>query len=405
MELADRSLDELTELVENCGADVVGRVTQTRARPDTATWVGSGKLEEAIAYALELGATLLVLDDELSPRQLRNIANETDLKVLDRTAIILDIFAQRAVSEAGKIQVELAQLRYRLTQLTGHGTALSRLGGGIGTRGPGETKLESDRRHIMRRITTLNRRLKDLAGRRAVFRDNRKKQAVQVVAVVGYTNAGKSTLINALSGSQIAAADRLFMTLDPTVRRLEGDGAEMVLVDTVGFIRNMPTHLAEAFSATLEEVTAADYLLVVVDASDPDAIDQLAVVYEQLQKLEATAKPTLLVLNKVDKAHRVMLDDVRASGCHIADSCLEISATEGIGLDTLRAFLLDWPKVHRLPIQLTLDYADAGLLNHLQTYGDVESVEYETEGIMLRGSIDPRHVAPFMPYLKKGYRE
>jgi len=387
--------------VENCGAEVVGQLTQVRAKPDTTTWIGSGKLEEAIELASELGATLLVLDDELSPRQLRNISAATDLKVLDRTAIILDIFAQRAVSEAGKIQVELAQLRYRLTQLTGHGVALSRLGGGIGTRGPGETKLESDRRHIMRRISTLNRRLKDLAGRRAVFRDNRKKQNVQVVAVVGYTNAGKSTLINALAGSDIAAADQLFMTLDPTVRKLEGDGLDIVLVDTVGFIRNMPRHLAEAFSATLEEVTAADYLVIVIDASDPDASDQLDVVFEQLERLEATAKPTLLAINKVDLATADQVNNVRVSGCKRVDDCLEISATRNLGLDTLRAFLLDWPKTTRVPVSLTLDYTDAGLVNHLQTYGDVESVEYEASGVKLRGTIDPRNLAPFLPHLKK----
>ncbi|HHU11896.1 MAG TPA: GTPase HflX [Clostridiaceae bacterium] len=402
--LAARSLDELAELVENCGAGVVGRLTQKRAAPDTATWIGSGKLEEAFLLADSVSATMLVLDDELSPRQLRNIAAQTQLKVLDRTAIILDIFARRAISEEGKIQVELAQLRYRMTQLTGYGEALSRLGGGIGTRGPGESKLESDRRHIMRRVSALRRRLEEISKRRSVFRAQRKKHDVSVIAVVGYTNAGKSTLTNALCGSDIAAADQLFMTLDPTVRRLEEDGQRIVLVDTVGFIRNLPKFLAEAFKATLEEVTAADAVMIVVDASDPDASDQLNVVFDQLERLDASSKPTLLVINKIDAATEDQINDVRTTGRLKVDESLQISAVQGWGLDKLRTYLLNWPKANLVPISILLDYADAGLVNHLQNYGDVESIQYETNGMRLRGAVEARYLKPFLPYLKKGGR-
>lgn len=402
--LADRSLDELAELVENCGAVVVGRMTQKRAVPDNATWVGKGKLEEVLEFAQEQGATMLVLNDELQPRQLRNIAAVTELRVLDRTAIILDIFAQRARSEEGKIQVELAQLRYRLTQLTGYGEALSRLGGGIGTRGPGETKLESDRRHIMRRVSFLRGRLNELSSRRALFRSHRKKQQVDVVAVVGYTNAGKSTLINTLCDTDIEAADQLFLTLDPSVRRLTNAERDMVLVDTVGFIRNLPRHLAEAFKATLEEVTAADYVIIVLDAADPDALDQLTVVFEQLTKLEAMTKPILLALNKIDMASSESLLDIRTSSHHKVDAIYEISAKRGDGLDKLKDYLLNWPKPNRMTIAVTLDYADSGLVNHIQTYGEVTEIHYEETGIRLRGAIDMRYLAPFLPYLTNGVK-
>ena len=280
------SLDELSELVEAAGAVVVGSLIQKRERIDSATVIGSGKLAEASAAAEELDATTLVFDMELSGSQLRNIQDETKLKILDRTLVILDIFARRARSSEGQLQVELAQLKDRASRLTGMGQVLSRLGGGIGTRGPGETQLETDRRHISRRIHALSEQLKKVRRRRERTRNQRQQSDVFSVAVVGYTNAGKSTLVNQLCDAELLTMDQVFATLDPTARRLKTDaGWPIVLIDTVGFIRNLPHHLVEAFQATLEEVTNCDLVLQVTDLSDPDAINQAEIVQQELDKL------------------------------------------------------------------------------------------------------------------------
>jgi len=293
------SLDELEELVETAGADTVGKVIQSREQIHPGTYLGKGKLEELSEWIDSLGATGIVCDDELSPAQLKNLEEILDTKVLDRTLVILDIFAARARSSEGKLQVELAQLKYRATRLTGLGTSLSRLGGGIGTRGPGEKKLEMDRRLIRERISVLKRELEDMKRHRDVTRQRRSSNPVPVISIVGYTNAGKSTLLNRLSGSEVLAEDKLFATLDPTTRELElGDGESVLMTDTVGFIRKLPHHLIEAFKSTLEEARYADIILHVVDASNPQMETHMEVVQNILRELEITGKPVVTAFNK-----------------------------------------------------------------------------------------------------------
>ena len=294
-ETAERSLDELAELAATAGAEVTGRLIQTRECVHPATYIGRGKLIELKELLWETEATGIICDDELSSTQLGNLEEELDCKVLDRTLLILDIFAARAVSGEGKIQVELAQLKYRQSQLTGAGRAMSRLGGGIGTRGPGEKKLEMDRRLIKNRIAQLNRELREVKRHRELTREQRTKNRIPVVAIVGYTNAGKSTLLNTLTGAGVLQEDQLFATLDPTTRsRKLPSGQEILLTDTVGFIRKLPHHLIDAFKSTLEEAKYADLILHVVDASNPQMDEQMYVVYETLQRLEAMDKPVTI---------------------------------------------------------------------------------------------------------------
>ena len=325
------SLLELRELVETAGAEVVGFAVQNRETIHPGTYVGTGKLQEIREMLTELHATGIVCDDELSPAQLRNMEESLNCKIMDRTLIILDIFAARACTSEGKIQVELAQLRYRLSRLTGLGISLSRLGGGIGTRGPGEKKLEMDRRLIKTRLSQLKRELKEVQQHREITRSQRSRNQVKVAAIVGYTNAGKSTLLNKLTNANVLEEDKLFATLDPTTRNWKLDsGQELLLTDTVGFIRKLPHHLIEAFRSTLEEAKYADFIIHVVDASNPQREKQMHILYETLTNLGITGKKIITLFNKQDKVeHEEILRDFRA------DKTLKISAVTGQGLDEL----------------------------------------------------------------------
>ena len=332
---AEDSVAELAELVKTAGATVVGTMIQKRELIHPGTYIGTGKVKELAELVEELGATGIVCDDELSPAQLKNLEDLLNTKVMDRTLIILDIFAARATTSEGKIQVELAQLKYRLSRLTGLGRSMSRLGGGIGTRGPGEKKLEMDRRLIKDRIAQLNRELKEVRQHREVTRAQREKNQMPVAAIVGYTNAGKSTLINTLTDAGVLEEDKLFATLDPTTRVLELSGKQEILVtDTVGFIRKLPHHLIEAFKSTLEEAKYADYILHVVDASNPQHEKQMLIVYETLANLDVKDKTVITLFNKQDaRTDAEPLHDFKA------DYTLSISAKNGTGLEELKNLL------------------------------------------------------------------
>ena len=331
----EKSLDELEELAQTAGAETVGRIIQNREQIHPGTYVGKGKLDEIKNLLWETDATGIICDDELSPAQLGNLQDALDTKVMDRTLIILDIFAERASTNEGKIQVELAQLKYRQSRLVGLGKSLSRLGGGIGTRGPGEKKLEMDRRLIKGRIAQLNRELKDVKRHREVTREQRSRNHIPVIAIVGYTNAGKSTLLNRLTGASVLEEDKLFATLDPTTRGLKlPSGQEVLLTDTVGFIRKLPHHLIEAFKSTLEEAKYADMILHVVDVSNPQMDEQMYTVYETLQNLDVKDKVVITAFNKQDRLTEVpIIRDFKAD--HIAN----ISARTGQGLDALQSVI------------------------------------------------------------------
>jgi GTP-binding protein HflX len=329
---AERSLEELEGLTRAAGAEVVLRVVQERPAPDPATFLGRGKIETLKQAASELDVDLAVFDNELSPAQLRNLEKETGLAVLDRTQLILDIFARRARTREGQLQVELAQLKYMMPRLVGSAAWLSRLGGGIGTRGPGETKLETDRRHIRHRLATIGRQIADVKRRRAQIRERRREGLIPTVALVGYTNAGKTTLFNRLAGARADASDALFVTLDPLLRQVRlPDGQHILLSDTVGFIDRLPHGLVAAFRATLEEVTDADLLLHVIDASDPDRERHVEAVGRVLAEIDAQAVPTIEVFNKCDRISADELTGISAS--HPA--AVTLSAAHGTGLDTL----------------------------------------------------------------------
>ena len=355
-ESMEDSLSELSELATTAGAETVGRVIQNREQVHPGTYVGKGKIEEIKDLLWELEATGIICDDELSPAQMKNLQDELNVKVMDRTLLILDIFAARASTSEGKIQVELAQLKYRQTRLTGFGTAMSRLGGGIGTRGPGEKKLEMDRRLIKSRIAALNRELKEVKRHREVTREQRSKSYVPVVAIVGYTNAGKSTLLNRLTGADILAEDKLFATLDPTTRGLKlPGGQEVLLTDTVGFIKKLPHHLIEAFKSTLEEAKYADVILHVVDTSSPQMDSQMYTVYETLSNLGVKDKAIITAFNKQDK-----LEDAPLIRDFKADYTVKISAKTGAGLtdltDTMEAVLRE----QKVFLECLYEYRDAG---------------------------------------------
>lgn len=397
----NRSLDELEDLAKTCAFDIRGRVIQNLDRPIAATYIGRGKLDEITRQAENDGVGHLIFDTELTPAQFRNIASQSTCAIHDRTGVILAIFSAHARTDEGKIQVELARLRYRLTRLTGKGVELSRLGGGIGTRGPGETKLEQDRRVIGRRIARLRRSLADLCERRAQHRSRREQNGMPVAAVVGYTNAGKSTLINALCGSEIETADRLFMTLDPTARRLElKDGLAMVLVDTVGFIRCLPATLKEAFRATLEEVSAADLILHVVDGSDPEALRHKRVVDEQLTELGAGGLDRLLVLNKTDRlCERAYHDILREVRRDRSGPVVSVSALTGKGLDALRDRLTGYVEQSMVAVEMRLPYKETALLAYMRENGLVDEVNYAEDGLVVRGRMRPRQLGPLKPFL------
>lgn len=380
---AEDSLAELAELVKTAGASVAGTLIQKRELIHPGTYVGTGKVAEIAELLEHTGATGIVCDDELSPAQLKNLETMLNTKVMDRTLIILDIFAARATTSEGKIQVELAQLKYRLSRLTGLGRSMSRLGGGIGTRGPGEKKLEIDRRLINDRIAQLNRELKEVVKHREIARAKRERNAVPVVANVGYTNAGKSTLLNHLTDAEVLEEDKLFATLDPTTRMLELEGHQQVLLtDTVGFIRKLPHHLIEAFKSTLEEAKYADYIIHVVDASNPQRDKQMYIVYETLDHLGVKNKKILTLFNKIDiRTDDDPLQDFRA------DHVLQISATENAGLDAVKDVLQEMLREDKIYIERVIPYAQAGVLQLVRNKGELVSEEYVPEGISIRAYV------------------
>ena len=387
---AESSMDELSELAKTAGAEELARVLQKREAYEPATVIGEGKLAEVKELCGSLGAELLIFDCELTASQIRNVEDETDVRVIDRTMLILDIFAGRAVSREGKLQVELAQLKYRLPRLMGIGASLSRLGGGIGTRGPGETQLETDRRHIRRRIDKLSAELKELEERRGYARDRRKKDSVQVGAIVGYTNAGKSTLLNLLTGADVLAEDKLFATLDPTSRAIElPDGRSLLLVDTVGLIRRLPHHLVEAFKSTLEESACADIIIHVCDVSDPEAAEKADVTLKTLADLGAAEIPVVTVLNKCDLLTENIPED---------DSTVKISAKKAQGIDRLlQVVAANLPETAKR-MKLLLPYAKAGFTAKLRENGKVFTEEYTETGVLVDALVDQMLIKQMSQY-------
>lgn len=376
----EECLDELAELVKTAGAVVVGRMIQKREKIRPGTYIGKGKIEELHNYIEETDATCVICDDELSPAQLRNLEEALDVKVIDRTVMILDIFARHATTREGNIQVELAQLRYRATRLVGLRSSLSRLGGGIGTRGPGEKKLEIDRRLIRDRISLLKKELENMKRAREVARKQRSKNPIPVVAIVGYTNAGKSTLLNTLTDAGVLEEDKLFATLDPTTRNFKMEnGQQILLTDTVGFIRKLPHHLIDAFRSTLEEAKYADLILHVVDSSNPSAYAHMHTVYETLDMLGAGDKPILTAFNKIDKVE----EPESIKDCK-ADATVRISAKKKIGLDTLLDEIDRILKEQKVYLERIFSYQDAGKIQLIRKYGQLIAEEYRTDGIFVK---------------------
>ncbi len=377
------SLDELGELAQTAGAVVLGKISQKRPAMDKATCVGSGMLEQIKGQAAALDANLLIFDHELTASQLRNIEDAVGIAVVDRTTLILDIFAQRARSREGKLQVELAQQKSRLPRLMGQGTALSRLGGGIGTRGPGESKLESDRRHIRRRIESLEEQLRELERQRSTRRARRKKDGIVSVAIVGYTNVGKSTLLNALTQAGVLAEDKLFATLDPTARALTlPDGRSVMLIDTVGLVRRLPHQLVEAFRSTLEEAADADLLLHVCDISSPEAEDQIQVTRRLLEELGCAGTPMVTAFNKCDKLVQPPVP--------IGAGNVLISAKTGFGLERLLQTIAKALPPSQVRMQLLVPYDKAALAAEIRADGKIFSEEYTPDGLLLDALVSKR---------------
>ncbi len=376
----EESVDELAELVETAGALTVGRVIQKREAKQPGTYIGKGKIEELKEMIAETGATGIISDDELSPAQMKNLEEALETKVMDRTMLILDIFAKHADSSEGKLQVELAQLKYRSSRLVGMRSSMSRVSYGIGMRGPGEKKLEMDRRLIRDRISQLQGELKAMERNRETTRAKRLKQQMPTIAIVGYTNAGKSTLLNRLTGAGILEADMLFATLDPTTRsrKLES-GQEVLFTDTVGFIRKLPHHLIEAFHSTLEEAGYADIILHVVDSSNPMADRQMYVVYETLKKLNITDKPVITVFNKQDlKQTEEKIKDLNS------DASVEISAYTGEGIDRLLEIIEKKLLERKRYYEAVIDYQNAGIIQQIRKNGQLLAEEYLPEGIEVK---------------------
>lgn len=381
-ENTEQSLDELCELASTAGAVTVARVIQNLDNFNPATYIGKGKIDEIKELIIEYDATGIICDDELSPAQMNNLSDALEIKIMDRTLLILDIFAARANTNEGKIQVELAQLRYRSSRLSGLGNALSRLGGGIGTRGPGETKLEMDRRIIHERIGQLKHELEAVVTHRELTRSQRSRSNIPVVAIVGYTNAGKSTLLNTLTGAGILAENKLFATLDPTTRGLELEsGQQILLTDTVGFISKLPHHLVEAFKSTLEEAVYADIILHVVDASNPAMDSQVYVVYDTLEKLGAGDKPIITAFNKIEIAGNKVLKDFKA------DKTVNISALHGDGLTELKDTIEEVLRESKIYIEKTYSYTEASKISLIRKYGQLISEEYVAEGIEVKAYV------------------
>ena len=402
----EREMAELRELTRTAGAEVVAELLQNRDKPHLATYLGKGKLAELKALMAETAADLVVVDDEISPAQARNMGDTVAGRIVDRAELILDIFAQRARSAEGKLQVELAQLQYLLPRLVGKGRELDRIGGGgrgggegarLGVRGPGETKLETDRRRLRHRMTVIRKRLEEVRQRRERERVERQRSRIPLAAVVGYTNAGKSTLVNALSGSEIEAADRLFQTLDPTVRRADlGNGESVLLSDTVGFIQRLPHHLVAAFRATLEEVSEADLLIHVVDASHPDAAEQIAATRAVLEELSADRKPTVVALNKCDLVPDLSTLVPLAQETHAP---VPISALHGDGLDALRHRIAEALGDRLVPVTLHLPYDRVDLLSLVRRHGRVTSTQYTDEGVIAEVEVEGALLGKVGPYM------
>lgn len=387
-----KSLDELEELGQTAGAVTVAKVIQNRERFHPGTYIGKGKIEEVRELVHRYHADAVVCDDELSPAQYHNLQETLDVKVIDRTVMILDIFAKRASTSEGKLQVELAQLRYRASHLIGGRSELSRLGGGIGTRGPGEQKLEMDRRLIKERITVVKRELAQVQRTRMITRKKRQANPMPVVAIVGYTNAGKSTLLNRLTGAGVLSEDKLFATLDPTTRKhVREDGEELLFTDTVGFIRKLPHHLIQAFRSTLEEAKYADVILHVVDSVNPDLDAQMVTVYDTLRRLEIEDKKIVTAFNKVDCLEQpVVLKDLRA------DQTVRISAKHGQGIEEMIDALIDVLKEGQVMVEKILDYADGAKVNLMRKYGQVLEEDYRDNGIYVKASIPKEYAYLFV---------
>lgn len=390
---ADVSINELGELAESAGAEVVAKVIQVRSDYDKATLVGKGKLDEIRDLAEKEEADLIIFDHELTAANIRNLEEAIGVGVIDRTMLILDIFASRAQTKAGKIQVELAQYKYRLPRLEGMGKNLSRLGGGIGTRGPGESKLESDKRHIRRQIESLEDKLRELESNRKLIRSRRKKDGVITAALVGYTNVGKSTLLNRLTNAGVLSEDKLFATLDPTARALElPDGRTIMLIDTVGFVRRLPHHLVEAFKSTLEETTGADLILNVCDVSSGEAQAQTEVTMDVLKSLKAEAIPMLTILNKVDKLN----PSLRPIATQ--DSVL-VSAYTGEGMDEMLSKIAKMLEPTQVRLKFTVPYSDGSLLSEIRDSGKIFSEEYEATGTLVDALVDKKILYKVEKYL------
>lgn len=386
-----QSLDELEELVETAGAETVAKVIQNRERIHPGTYIGKGKIEEIQGLIYSLEVDTVICDDELSPAQNYNLEEALDVKVIDRTVLILDIFAKRASTSEGKLQVELAQLRYRASHLIGGRSGLSRLGGGIGTRGPGEQKLETDRRIIKERITQVRRELNNVKQTRELTRKKRQENFVPVVAITGYTNAGKSTLLNKLTGAGVLSEDKLFATLDPVTRRLSlENGGEMLFTDTVGFIRKLPHHLIQAFRSTLEEAKYADIILHVADCSNPDIDSQMYIVYDTLGKLGIGDKKIVTAFNKIDLFDGdVNFKDLKA------DKTVKISAKNGTGLEKLLDVLIDTAREGKVLLERVFPYNEASKVNEIHKAGQVIEEDYRNNGIYIKADIPREYVYMF----------
>lgn len=390
---AEASIDELAELAKTAGADVQGMMIQKRDTPVGATFVGAGRLAEIADFCRANDTDIIIADGELTPVQVRNIEDETDVRVVDRTTLILDIFAKRAVSAEGKVQVELAQLKYALPRLSGKGTSLSRLGGGIGTRGPGETKLETDRRHIRRRIQFLSENLAKMEKRRLAVHQRRNKNGVEAVAIVGYTNAGKSTLMNRLTNAGVLEEDKLFATLDPTARKLIlPSGRQVMIVDTVGLVRRLPHQLVEAFKSTLEEALWADVILNVCDASSEECSRHIAVTNDLLSSLGCDGKPIINVLNKCDKVPDILNFPLIAGSVHI-------SAKTGYGINTLLEKIEQaFPETKRR-VKLLIPFSQGKIANDLRKYGTVEDEKYTENGLEITAVAELAYIDKIKDYL------
>ncbi len=391
---AEVSVNELSELVKTAGGQTEAIIIQKRPKPDSVTYIGTGKLEEAKEICENADIDVVICDGELSPTQGRVLEKVLKTRVIDRTVLILDIFAKNARSGEGKLQVELAQLKYSLPRLQGQGTALSRLGGGIGTRGPGETKLESDKRHIRRRIHTLEEQLTELSKRRERYRERRKKDGVVTAAIVGYTNAGKSTLLNTLTDANVLAENKLFATLDPTARAIRlPDGSEIMLIDTVGFISRLPHFLVEAFKSTLEEATNADILIILCDASDSECETQLEVTKEILKELGGEEKPMITVYNKCDIADSYLLP--------VTKNTVKISALKGVGIDSLLECISENMPKTKKRVLLLVPFSVGSLAGEIRKTSRILKEEYRPEGVFFDAIVDVDIMYKILDYIVK----